>query len=211
MNEITASNAKTILQDLEKAFWDIPFDNSKFQTEMFVIAAQITPERAYRTIGLQMFTKLSALQEAEYQRQMDEIKKDELQYQINDPQTNQFDRRRAELELAKLKQGAIFQNKLENDLIKELNLLYENLQKFPTYTGEQFEAAERIHFEQRLLRETNGLTGAALSLINMREDITELSKYQEQITALPNVTTEQMQILLSNMANKIVEKNNVNT
>ena len=45
----------------------------------------------------------------------------------------------------------------------------------------------------------------------MREDKVEMDKYQEQIAALPNVTTEQMQLLLANMNNKIVEKNNGNT
>jgi hypothetical protein len=88
----------------------------------------------------------------------------------------------------------------------ELNLLYENLKKFPEYTGEQFESAERVHFEQKLLREATGLTGATLSLINMRDDVTEMDKYKEQVAALPNVTSEQMQLLLSSMANKIVEK-----
>lgn len=206
MNEVTTQNARDVLAQLEKSFWDIPFDNSKFQTEMFVIAASITPERAYRAIGLQMFGKLASLQEAMYQKELEAIKVDELRYQIDDPATNQFDRRRAELELGKLQQGEIFQDKLHHDLMVELNILYENLKKFPEYTGEQFEAAERVHFEQRLLREATGMTGATLSLINMREDKTELDKYQEQIAKLPNATTEQMQLLLSSMANKIVEK-----
>lgn len=206
MNEVTTQNAKDVLDQLEKSFWDIPFDNSKFQTEMFVIAASITPERAYRAIGLQMFGKLTSLQEAMYQKELNAIKIDELQFQINDPTTNQFDRRRSELELSKLQQGEIFQDKLHHDLMVELNILYENLKKFPEYTGEQFEAAERVHFEQRLLREATGMTGATLSLINMREDKTELDKYQKQIAALPNVTTEQLQLLLSSMTNKIVEK-----
>jgi hypothetical protein len=206
MNAITTQNSQDILKELEKLFWDIPFSNSKFQTEMFVIAAEMTPERAYRAIGLQMLDKLTALQEYSYNKELNQIRVDELIDQINDAKTNKFDRRRAELELGKLQQKSIFEDKLHNDLLSELNCLYENLNKFPKFTGEQFETAERIHFEQKLLRQVTGLTGASLSLINMREDQDELTKYQEQVAALPNATTEQLQWLLSNMSNKIVEK-----
>jgi hypothetical protein len=208
MNEITTTNATTVLQELEKAFWDIPFDNSKFQTEMFVIAASITPERAYRTIGLQMFSKLNALREALYQVEMSKIDMDEYQAQIDDPKTNEFERRRAQLKLHSKQQGGVFAGKLLNDVLVELNHLYANLKKFPQYTGEQFEAAERVHYEQRLLREATGMNGATTSLVNMREDFEAMTKYQEQVSALPSPTTEQLLQLLSTMPNKIRETPN---
>jgi hypothetical protein len=205
-NLVTFENAKDILKDLEKSFWEIPFENSQFQTEMFVIASQQTPERAYRAIGLQMMTKLQAVQEAIYQEEENAIERDELQFKINDPSTDQFEKRRAELKLRQIENGGIFTEKLKHDLLVDLNCLYRNLQKFPKFTQEQFEQSERVHFEQRLLREATGLTGATLSLINMRDDFEALEKYKEQVASLPNPSTNDLLKLVGEMTNKITER-----
>ena len=54
--QVTNENVAAVLQEVQEAFYDIPFENSQFQTEAFVIAAQLTPERAYRAIGLSGLT-----------------------------------------------------------------------------------------------------------------------------------------------------------
>lgn len=51
---ITLDTVNDIVSELYESFDNIPFENSDFQNENFVISSQITPERAYRAIGLRM-------------------------------------------------------------------------------------------------------------------------------------------------------------
>lgn len=171
MNEVTTSNANDILQEIQDAFFDIPFENSKFQTEHFVLNAQLTPERAYRALGLRMHNRLRALREAQFGRMKEEIDIEELQAKIDDPQTSTWDRRRAEIDVQQKLANRPFTDKLINDAIAELNVLYSHFQKLPRYTREQFEAGERRHFELRLTRQARGVTGALESLNNMQESL----------------------------------------
>ncbi len=62
-----------IIKEIEDAFYDIPFENSAFQNEYFVLQGQYTPARAYRAIGLRMSSKLQAINELKYGRQLEEI------------------------------------------------------------------------------------------------------------------------------------------
>ena len=91
---IDQSNADDVINEINEAFFDIPFENSEFQTENFVIAASITPERAYRAIGLRLQSRLRALQEAKFGAAKEDIDIEELEAKIADPNTNNFDRRR---------------------------------------------------------------------------------------------------------------------
>ena len=75
---ITEQNTSDIIKEVQDAFFDIPFENSAFQTENFVIANQITPERAYRAIGLRMNNKLIAVQESLVDREITLVEEDEL-------------------------------------------------------------------------------------------------------------------------------------
>ena len=43
LTTVSADNASDVIKEIEDAFWNIPFENSAFQTENFVLAAQITP------------------------------------------------------------------------------------------------------------------------------------------------------------------------
>ena len=95
MNELVSfENTSDIIEEIESAFYEIPFENSKFQTESFVIAAQITPERAYRSIGLRMHSKLQALNEAKYSRELEEIQLEEIEDRIANGNLSTFDIRR---------------------------------------------------------------------------------------------------------------------
>ena len=60
---VTLDTVGNVLTEIEDAFFDIPFENSDFQTRAFVVASQQTPARAYRAIGLQMFSKIQAVKE----------------------------------------------------------------------------------------------------------------------------------------------------
>lgn len=168
MNLVTVENAEDIVKEIEEAFFDIPFENSQFQTECFVINAQLTPERAYRAIGLRMHNRLRALREAQFHRMREDVDIDELRHQIHhDPTLSPWDIRRKEITIQEKLSNRSFTDKLINDAIKELNVLYFHFQRLPRFTREQFEAAEAAYFEQSLTRQLQGVVGAAESLANM--------------------------------------------
>ena len=171
MNEITTANVPDVLSEIEQAFFDIPFENSKFQTENFVLNAQLTPERAYRALGLRMHNRLRALREAQFSLMREAVDIDELQEKIDNPYTSVWDRRRAKIDIQQKLANRPFTDKLVNDAIAELNVLYAHFKALPRYTREEFEAGERQHFELRLTRQMRGVTGAAESLANMDETL----------------------------------------
>ena len=162
-----------ILQELEEAFFDIPFENSDFQNRAFVVAAQQTPARAYRAIGLRMHAKIRAVKEYQYAQAKLEIDIEEREAKIADESTNPFERRRLELENIKAQDEAGWGKKLLNDALRELNCLYAEFKKLPRYTREQFEAEEAKHFDGRLQRQLLPGGGARESLDNMHRDLAE--------------------------------------
>lgn len=166
----------SIVEEVENAFYDIPFENSAFQDKYFVLAAQITPARAYRALGLRMSAKIRALKEARYSLQLDDVEIDELRYKMGLPETSDFDRRRHEIEIQKRMDSRSWSAKLVNDAIVELEYLYAEFKKFPSYTREQFEQEEMSHFAARLSRQVNGIEGASESLHNMVMDAREMEK-----------------------------------
>jgi hypothetical protein len=166
-NLITQENTESVIKEIEEAFFDIPFENSQFQTENFVINAQLTPERAYRAIGLRMNNRLRALREAQFSRMKEDIDIDELRAKLSLSEYNKFDKRRFEVDIQQKLSNRAFTDKLINDAIAELNVLYHHFKRLPRFTRQQFEEAEHTYFEQSLTRQLKGIVGAAESLANM--------------------------------------------
>lgn len=160
----------SLVEEVENAFFDIPFENSAFQDKYFVLAAQITPARAYRALGLRMSAKIRALKEARYSLQLDDIEIEELRHKMSLTETSDFDRRRHEVEINRRLDSRSWSAKLVNDAIVELEYLYAEFKKFPRYTREEFEKEEMSHFAARLQRQVNGIEGASESLHNMTVD-----------------------------------------
>jgi hypothetical protein len=171
-------NADQVLAELHAAFYDIPFENSDYQNRAFVLAAQHTPARGYRALGLRMFAKLRAVQELKYARERDAVFFDEKQAVIDDAFASVFDKRRAAIDIAEKRGQQAWQDKLLNDAIRELNCLYAEFQKYPRYTREQFELEEHVHFEQRLQAQiASGGNGSVESL----QAMAALDNYQQLI------------------------------
>ncbi len=170
-----AVRVEGILEKLEGAYFDIPFENSDFQNRHFVMAAQQTPARAYRAIGLRMFSKIRAVKEYLIGRQLADIDIEEFEYKINRPETSEFDRRRFRLEIIKIQESRKWSEKLLNDAIHELDVLYAEFQTFPQYTREEFEREEQQHFDARLTRQLKA-GGAQEALLNIHEDMAVLGK-----------------------------------
>lgn len=186
LTTINTDNAADVIKEVQDAFYDIPFDNSAFQTENFVIASQITPERAYRAIGLSLNKKLIALQEALINEEKTKVELEELQEKIDSPDYNRFEKRRFELKIQTIKVNEPFGKKLINDAIVDLNVLYKHFKSLPRYTRQQFEAGEKRHFLESLNRQSLGVSGAKESLINMFDDVQALENFESNFKLIAN-------------------------
>lgn len=163
-----------VLAELEAAFFDIPFENSDFQNRAFVVAAQQTPARAYRAIGLRMFAKIRAVKDFEISKARRQVDIDEKEYLLA-KSSDEFERRRLTLDLLELREAGSWGEKLLNDALRELDCLYGEFRKLPKFTREAFEAEEQHHFELRLTRQIT-TSGPSESLLNMHRDVPELAE-----------------------------------
>lgn len=168
--QITTQNAQDVIQEIETAFFDIPFQNSQFQTKHFVLESQITPARSYRALGLRLHDRLSALISAKYSKLRADIDLEELEWKLKNTQLDQFERRRLELDIEESRQKLPFSQKLINDALAECEYLYSVFKKFPRYTREEFEAEEEKYFVEMSKRQVAGITGARESLMNITYD-----------------------------------------
>jgi hypothetical protein len=192
MTKLTLQNSDSILKDIKDAFYDIPFGNTKFQTEMFVIASQITPARAYKTIGMQLIILIESIRAQLYDREIENIKIEQLKEEINSGELNKFDKKIKEIELKRKIEAINSQEKQFNDSLHEMNVLYSHLQKFPKYTREEFEAQEYLYYEQNLQRQVLGLTGAKEALINMIDDKKTIEQFEKLYAELPDDKKKEM-------------------
>ena len=183
--EISIDNIHNAIAEINERFYDIPFGNSEFQNENFIINAEQTPGRAYRHIGLRIYSKLTAINELKYGRKKSEVDLQELKEKVKDRDTTKFDKMRAEIEIEEKLSMVGYTDKLLNDAIAELNYLYGRLREFPEYTREEFEAEERIHFESKfnLALSTAG-SGVKESMTYMNSGEHFLSNLKEATKAL---------------------------
>ena len=154
---IAKENAEAVLKEIQDAFYDIPFENSKFQTEYFVLASQVTPERVYRALGLSMYNKLITVQQALIQREMRDLEEEEILDKISKLDANSYEARKLKLDLKLKNVGKPFEDKLLNDAICELNILYSHFIKMPRYTREEFEAGEKQYHVEKSVRALSGI------------------------------------------------------
>lgn len=156
------------IEEIEKASLAIPFGNSKFQNENFVMAGEITPARAYRHCLLRLNDRLTALRECYYNLQLEIIDIEELEEKNLDENINKFEKRRNLLTIEKKRTEREHNSKLVSDCMKEIDTLYNAFTQFKKYTNEEFEAEEKLHFELKLGRDILlGNNGAMLSLDSM--------------------------------------------
>lgn len=195
---VTLDNTMDVIKEIEDAFYEIPFEHSDFQIENFIIGAQITPERAYRTIGLTLHKKLIVVQEHMYNARIDEIEENKLRAEIDAMDKDDPEREIKEIRLLKKNIHKPMMKKLLNDSIRELNLLYHHFKALPKYTRAEFEAGERGYYLESLNRQRLELTGAKEALINMLDDRTRLKQYEEEFKLIANNYTSEQLIELSN-------------
>ena len=186
MPQMSETDFGRIVDEYEEAFNDIPFGNSGFQIENFIINAAQTPERAYRSIGLGMRAKINALREAFYGLKKEDIEIEELTAKLKTDQLNDYERRKTILEIERKEEIRRDVRKLIKDAMAELAVFYRIFKKLPRFTREQFEAGERKYFEIRLKKMALGIQGPFESLDNMGMDVSQM--LGRQIPQTPRIS-----------------------
>ena len=134
---------------LQEKMRQVPFGMSIYQILNF--SEQISPERKYRHILLQIDRKLKALKECEFRRRRLEIDLREL-YNKYDSSTL-YEKDRIQIDIEEKEYNLESEKKLIEDAAIELQA-YENiLNSLPQFTREQFEQAEHDYWRQRLLND----------------------------------------------------------
>lgn len=174
MTDLKESDLGRVIEEYEEAFFDIPFGNSKFQIENFIVNAAHTPERAYRAIGLTMRAKIQALKEAYYSLKRQEVDIEEAREKVASNYHTKWEKKRAAIDIEQKEEMKRDTRKLINDALAELSFLYAMLKKMPRFSRQQFEAGERRYFEIRLQKMAVGIQGPLESLDNMGVDISQV-------------------------------------
>ena len=147
---------------------DIPFENSLYQDEAFILNTSYTDARAVRNIGLRLSSKVQALRELEYSLEKAAIEKEQLEAKVHaDP----FEKRLADLEIKKRMGGMAYTQKLLKDCLYECEYLRAILAKLPKLSRSEFEAQEKQYFLESLTRQAIGLPESVKSLEAMGEEI----------------------------------------
>jgi hypothetical protein len=194
---IKLDDVKNVLEELDEAYFDIPFENSKFQNEMFVIASQITPARAYRAIGLRLSAKIRAVKEYMFSRESTAIDLEENEYLMSLEETSSFEKKRLELKKKQIIDSQKYSEKLLNDALHEISFLYSQFKNLPKYTREQFEQEEELHYHLDL--EQNHKIGSSYmgSLVNMSVNHDMMNKMIEDPKLIENLKAQSEKILQS--------------
>lgn len=174
---VTQQDIPNLVSELEQAFFDIPFENSWFQTHNFVLAAEKTPGRAYRALGLRIMDRIQAVKHNIVKAELAQVDYEENEYKCSLPETSEFERRRLLLKNKEIEEGRKWGDKLMNDALKEISMLYAEFKKYPRYTREQFESEEALHFQIDLEQQMETGGGAKESIFNMSVNQIKLQQF----------------------------------
>lgn len=160
---------------------NVPFGNSIFQIEHFSRGLE-TPERAYRNCLLQLNQKLKALKECELRRKRFEIDMAEIEEKLRDAVS--FEKRRLEIDKEEKQFSLDEEVKLIEDCYIEIKAYENTLNQLPDITREEFEKAEGVYWEKKLLndarQEVTALGYVAKDTIQSLEQIGILVGKNEQ-------------------------------
>jgi tetratricopeptide (TPR) repeat protein len=138
-----------LIAEFIERFKDIPFGQSAYQNEQFIIKNQLTDPRAYRSIGLELETRIKAYQKAFYQNQRNVIKIEQLKQKI-ELENCVLQKRLIEIDITELEEERIFLGKHVADLFVEIEQFKSAMKNFPKITREQFERSEELYFTKSL-------------------------------------------------------------
>lgn len=185
MTDLVKYDEDTFMK-LEKQFADIPFGNSAFQIRNFVLADQMTPARAYRSIGINILGIVDALREHLYSLKKTEIKLARKRAKLEESE-DEYERQLLDLKIEKLCYSERGLLKLVGDAQAEFDVYYSELQKYPRFSRKKFENQEQAHFHMNLHRQQENKDGATESLHNMQIDAPMLDYILEHKSFLEEI------------------------
>ena len=169
--EITESKLTSIMEEIKDKMWDIPFGQSLFQTEKFIMGQYKTNGRLLRQAALELNNKITVVQKRAIAIEKTNIDIEELRAKLNPDsqhyEKNEFERRRLELELKEKTTESYLADKLLNDVKKEFEYIYSVFKKLPKMTREEFEKEEEDYYLFHLEKQIKGMSGAHESLYQM--------------------------------------------
>jgi hypothetical protein len=144
----------------------IPFGNSLFQDESFILNTSYTDARAVRNCGLTLSARVRALKELEFSMEKMAVDMEELEYKLTTEQ-NPFELKRLDIQKREKLSGLAYTEKLLADTLYEIEYLRSIMAKLPTLSRAEFEAQEKEYFIESLTRQAVGLSEADKSLAAM--------------------------------------------
>ena len=136
------------MSKLQDKMRTVPFGMSVFQIKNFN-RGQETPERLYRNCLLQLNQKMRVLKECEFRRARYEIDIEEIDEKSKN--SDGFEKRRMEIDRNEKVFNLEQEIKLIEDCYIECRTYVDILDQLPEFTREQFEGAEGVYWEKRLL------------------------------------------------------------
>ena len=175
---------------------DIPFGNSLYQNENFVLNTSYTDARALRNVGLALSARVRALKELEYGLETIQVELEELDYKIENS-SNHFERRKLEIEKRKKQDNTAYTMKLLKDSLYEIEYFRKVLTKLPKLSRTEFEEQEEQYFIESLTRQAVGLSEPDKNLAAMG------LKERPKIDLTPINLSQKLNISVSSVLNNI--------
>lgn len=136
-----------IEQIVLKAMNEIPFENSNAQTDSIINSA-LTPERAYRQLGIRFMKRWNDLKICSIERRKSEIKVKRMEKELAET-SDELDKEELQLEIEKIKTSWPYEDKLAGDCKAELLHIVKRLKQLPCYDRKMFEEAEKQWLEMK--------------------------------------------------------------
>lgn len=141
---------------------DIPFGNSLYQDESFILNTSYTDARAVRNIGLTLSARVRALRELEFSMRKMGVDLREIEHKLKS--AHYFEKERLEIEREEKTSGMAYTQKLLKDALYEVEYLRAILAKLPKLTRAEFEGQEKAYFIESLSRQATNLPESVKSL-----------------------------------------------
>lgn len=194
------------IEDIERELLhkceDVPFGNSLYQSQCFIINQSYTKARALRACGLALNSSIRGLRDLEISQARKTIDIEELEERLK-TETNPFEVRRIKLTIQEKRSDDAISAKLLKDAIYEIEYFRGVMDKLPKMNREEFELAEPEYYKRTLTRQAIGVGEAQNSLNGMGHKGTMTPEINLDE---PTVTERLGTVLLPCDANHICEK-----
>lgn len=152
ITDISATYNDEFFTNFYKVIGEIPFEHSAFQIKQMILSKE-SPERILRQCCLEMHSKLEALNKARFNWKKNNVNIRKLQSEIDDENTNEFDRELKAIEIEELENGMRVQEKFIKDALIDLSIYHAIYDELPKPTRKKFEESEKQYWHTRIVQD----------------------------------------------------------